>query len=258
MYTRETPDDRELSWDALALWRTLLVKFDRSGLLPLRNGWHSVAKAIGWPSEVVLRAGPELINDGRVRMVEVGLFAPNFSEAQTASKSDKVRQRESRERRRTRADSMQDIDITTTGHEQSQPVTSSHSESRNVTLRSALLCSASLPVALLIPPNKSAAKSESKSDTPKRTRSGSKHVLPSDWRPERSEANLKAEQVAEARGVDLGLELQKLHDWAQSNNAKKADWDSTWRNWTRNARPQNRSSQLSGLDAVRSIAEGTS
>lgn len=70
-----------------------------------------------------------------------------------------------------------------------------------------------------------------------RSKQSRSHRILQDWKPERSPANLAAEQQAGARGVDLGLELQKLHDWATSTNAKKADWNATWRNWTRNARP---------------------
>ena len=84
-----------------------------------------------------------------------------------------------------------------------------------------------------------------------------RYSVPDDWKPERSTANLDAEQAARARGVDLGLELSKLHDWAKSNNAKKADWDSTWRNWTRNAKPSgSQRSQQTGFDVAMGIARG--
>lgn len=73
---------------------------------------------------------------------------------------------------------------------------------------------------------------------PPRVKSESpKSKLPDDWQPERSKSNLDAEYVAHARGVNLAEQLKSLRDWAKSNNAKKADWDSTWRNWTRNAKP---------------------
>ena len=65
-------------------------------------------------------------------------------------------------------------------------------------------------------------------------------ALASDWTPDRSEANEAAEHVARSRGVDLQLELLKLHDWARATNARRADWEATWRNWTRNARPESR------------------
>lgn len=233
VYTRETPDDIDLSWEGLALWRTLLTKFDRSGLLPVRNGWASVARLIRWPVEVVERAGPELIRDGRVRSVSAGLFAPNYVAAQTASKSDKLRQKELRDRRRAEADASQDVDISTGSHATSRDVTQ---PSRDVTPSHSLLCSADPLLcsaeALLIPPDEPAVTKPTSSKPSKRSAR-----LPEDWKPERSTANIAAEQQAERRGVDLGLELQKLHDWARGKNAKKADWDAAWRNWTRNARP---------------------
>jgi hypothetical protein len=61
--------------------------------------------------------------------------------------------------------------------------------------------------------------------------------LPDGWEPERSKSNLEAEEKARARGVDLSLELPKLRDWATANGTKKADWEATWRNWTRTAKP---------------------
>lgn len=76
-------------------------------------------------------------------------------------------------------------------------------------------------------------------------RGAPKRALPGDWSPERSEANANAEAAARSRGVDLDLQLANLRDWAKSNNAKKADWDATWRNWTRNAKPSG--PQRSGL-----------
>lgn len=78
--------------------------------------------------------------------------------------------------------------------------------------------------------------------------------MPADWMPARSAANLAAESVATARGISLGLELTKAKDWAASNAATKADWDSFWRNWTRNAKPVAAQTSLDRqLDRVRML-----
>lgn len=74
---------------------------------------------------------------------------------------------------------------------------------------------------------------------PARSKSDRGSKLPEDWLPSRCEANVAAEQAATARGVDLKLELSKLRDWAKGGNEKKSDWEATWRNWTRNAKPTN-------------------
>jgi hypothetical protein len=133
LYVRETADDLELSWEATALWRALLTKFDRAGLLPVKNGWASVAKLVRIPADVCATAGAELIADGRVRQIDVGFLAPNFTAAQTASKSDKARQRESRDRRR--ADAMrQPSETVEARHGVSHAVTPGHAPSQNVTL----------------------------------------------------------------------------------------------------------------------------
>lgn len=134
VYTRETADDLELSWQALALWRAMLLKFDRSGLIAVRNGWSSVARLVRMPDDVVQEGGAELVRDGRVVMVDGGIFAPNFTDAQTTPKSDKVRQRESRDKRRAHAAASQTSETIVGCHAVSRGVTPSHALSQNVTL----------------------------------------------------------------------------------------------------------------------------
>lgn len=252
LYTRETAADLELSWGALALWRALLVKFDRAGLIPIKNGWVSVARLTRIPEDIVIQVGPELVRDGRIKMIDGSVYAPNFIAAQTASKSDKLRQRESRERRASVAHSApQVIDSTNACHTPSHDVTNGHTPSRNVTLASAEpLPNLASAEPLLIPPLPAAqievlelepATSKGKQNAPRRR-------LPDDWVPERSEANIAAEAAARERGVNLRDELSKLRDWAAANNNKKADWNATWRNWTRNAKPS--SSGPTGLTAA--------
>jgi hypothetical protein len=102
LYTRETDDDLVLSWEARAVWHEMLKRFDRSGLIELRRGRKGLAAVLRVPVEVVERGVPELIEDGRIRELESGYFAPNFMEAQEATKSDRQRQKESRERRRSK------------------------------------------------------------------------------------------------------------------------------------------------------------
>lgn len=75
---------------------------------------------------------------------------------------------------------------------------------------------------------------------PSASKRSPKKLLADGWIPERSEANQRAEQAAKDRGVDLRVELAKLRDWAKATAGRRADWDATWRNWTRNARPESR------------------
>ncbi len=63
-----------------------------------------------------------------------------------------------------------------------------------------------------------------------------KHLLPDGWFPAKSEANALAETEAVNRGVSIPQELLRLADWARGKAEKKADWNATWRNWTRNAK----------------------
>ena len=102
LYTRETDDDLVLSWDAISLWRALLTKFDRSGLFPTKRGARGIAAATRCPLAQVEAALPELLKDGRLVEVEGGFMSPNFVPAQNATKTDRQRQQDSRDRRRSR------------------------------------------------------------------------------------------------------------------------------------------------------------
>lgn len=130
VYTRETDDDLALSWEARALWDRLMAKFDRSGVVETKRGGRGLAAITRMPAEVVERVLPELLEDGRLVEVDDGYMAPNFIAAQEASKSDKLRQRESRERRRSR-----NLDTAVTDRDAS--VTNRDQTSRDVTLCSA-------------------------------------------------------------------------------------------------------------------------
>jgi hypothetical protein len=104
LYVRETIDDLALSWEAIAVWRALLTKLDRAGLIEL-NGkpLKLVAAMIRMPWSVVDGALDELRSDGRIEINSEYLVAPNFIEAQEAKQSDRQRQADSRARRRDKA-----------------------------------------------------------------------------------------------------------------------------------------------------------
>lgn len=178
MYTRTTADDQLLSWQALALWRAMLCQFDRSGLIDTRHGVRGLAALVRMPLQVVSDSLVELLTDGRVQAKDVGYFAPNFMAAQTASKSDRQRQRDARERRAADAHASPNVNekynhVTPRDeselkrHDWSQAVTTGHDPSQVVTLCSALLCSAD-PLLCSADPEKSGAAhlhSHSRTDT---------------------------------------------------------------------------------------------
>lgn len=229
VYTRDTADDLELSWQALALWHAMLRKFDRSGLMPVRNGWSSVAKSVRMPDDVVLAAGRELERDGRVMRTKRGMFAPNFTEAQTAKKSDKARQQASRDRRRAEAAEsagtdetpqtpVKALESTKSRHAESQAVTS---ESRDVTL-----CSATPPVALPPVALRCVDQTANESPVPTRKPKRRRHRLPVDWNP-----NEAAEQYAREHRLDLNATAGKFKRHYASTGAVRVDWDEAFAGW---------------------------
>jgi hypothetical protein len=127
LYTRDTEDDLLLSWEATALWRALLRKVDRAGVLEAKRGARSLALVSRIPLEVVERVLPELLADGRLAEHELGYVAPNFIEAQETPQSDRQRKVESRARRRDRGRHVPSHEVTD-GHAQSHEVTNRDSE----------------------------------------------------------------------------------------------------------------------------------
>lgn len=140
VYTRETDDDLALSWQARALWDAMMKRFDRSGIIATKRGARGLSALVRIPPNVVEDALPELLTDGRVVEVEGGYLAPNFTAAQEAVKSDKLRQKESRERRRSEKlpnVTNRDGDVTFRDGNHLAPlvgVTDRHALSRDVTL----------------------------------------------------------------------------------------------------------------------------
>jgi hypothetical protein len=133
VYTRDTDDDLALSWEARALWDRLMRKFDRSGFIETKRGARGLAAIALQPLPVVERVLPELLADGRLVAVEGGFVAPNYVDAQTASKSDRLRQQEARDRRRS-----QKLDRPITNRDAT--VTKRDENIASVTLCSAVLC----------------------------------------------------------------------------------------------------------------------
>lgn len=153
LYTRNTTTWRRLEWQGQCVMMQLLRVVDRAGVLDIEDMTPAEAVALhtGLPADVA--------EYGMARMLELSvcvhnggaLLFPRYLDAQESNKSDRQRQRESREKRRataaepvvTKSDTpSQNV---TEGHGLSHAVTPSHTPSQAVTLTSALpvLCSTS-------------------------------------------------------------------------------------------------------------------
>ena len=112
LYKVDTTNQLMVSWEARGLWRLLLTKFDRAGILDLgAHGKRGVCVQIpgagvsAWAKiEPLLE---ELLRDGCAEYHERGdqsyLVVPNYIEANEATQSDAARSRAYRERKRDRA-----------------------------------------------------------------------------------------------------------------------------------------------------------
>lgn len=256
VYIRDTTDDLELSWQAMALWHAMLRKFDRSGLLEARNGWASVAKVVRIPEDVVLAAGAELERDGRVMRTKRGILAPNFTEAQTARKSDKARQRESRDRRRADAikagsdnepqTRLHLPDPADTCHTMSP---AGHDVSRDVTLP--LLSSADPLLRVAMDPGSAVAEPSPKhepslsltsSPNTKRSRKTVKHDMPENWQP-----SARQRETCRVLGLDVDEQSRRFKNHHAAKGNQFASWDRAFDTWLDNApRFANRTNGVNG------------
>jgi len=136
LYIRDTEDDRLLSWESRALWHEMIKRCDDSGLIRTRRGASGLALLTDIPAEVVERALPPLLEDGRVVSASEAFVLRNFIEAQEAKSTDRLRKQESRSRARSKALSNSPYDGVTNRDRMSPEVTASHDSSQGVTLRS--------------------------------------------------------------------------------------------------------------------------
>ena len=126
LYQRDTVTWLGWPWEGRCVLPLLLRKVDGAGLL----AHGSIAPAvgigllIGVPVAVVEVALAAFLADGTALLTPAGVLLPKFLDAQEARKSDALRARESRERRRNDAKSGEAASHgVTRRHEPSQPVT---------------------------------------------------------------------------------------------------------------------------------------
>lgn len=103
LYIRDTTTWRRLSWEAQALFPSLMKLLDRAGRLDLDGvpPVEAVSDALHkWPAPVIEAALTSLRESGVIEVTDVAILVPNFVEAQNTPRSDKARQAEVRARRR--------------------------------------------------------------------------------------------------------------------------------------------------------------
>lgn len=118
LYVRDTVTWRRWDWRARGLWCLLLRVVDRAGVLDLGDDPdESLAAILDCDLDAARAALEQWLARGSVRITDGALVVPNFVAAQETPQSDRMRQAESRAKRRSRA----------------LGVTPCHAESRSVT-----------------------------------------------------------------------------------------------------------------------------
>lgn len=147
LYVRDTITWKRLGWAGQNVLTQILRKMDRSGVLELggMEPAEAVALVTGGPVDEIETGLGRLLHLEVLKRAGDALVWPRFLEAQTVNKSDRQRQRESRDKRRSSsldlADHVTKRDAesqnVTESHTRSHAVTASHTPSQAVTLSSA-------------------------------------------------------------------------------------------------------------------------
>jgi len=104
LYTRDTAAWVALPFQARCVFNELKRKVDRAGVLKLgRRGLAALPEFLRMPAEFVHVGINALLEEGTVREGEERIVIPDHLESEEAERSDKARQRDSRERRLARA-----------------------------------------------------------------------------------------------------------------------------------------------------------
>jgi uncharacterized phage protein (TIGR02220 family) len=125
MYLRDTADLLAFGYEGRAVWWELIRKVDRAGVLHHGGDLDIVADLLRMPVEFFRIGIEKIAKRGSAKLTKDAVVIPNYMPANEAGKSDRVRQQESRERRRTLA--MTESHGVTDGHDSSQAVTKCHS-----------------------------------------------------------------------------------------------------------------------------------
>ena len=139
IFTRDTVTWKLLGWEGRCVLLMLLRKVDRAGCVDLASGIEGLSLLLDLPEEVTERGFAACLRRGCVTQRDDIAVVPNFVRAQDSRQTDRVRQAESRARRRDSglvSQNVTDVARTVTKRDEvSQPVTPSHTESHDVTLR---------------------------------------------------------------------------------------------------------------------------
>lgn len=130
LYTRRTLTNKRLEWEGRCVMHEMLYEFDRSGVFEFaEDAADCISVVTGLPLEVA-RLGLERLLKTKTWILKPGAIVwPAFIDAQNCPRSDRLRQQESRERRRDdamtpvteRDDSEQPVTARDNGHAPSQP-----------------------------------------------------------------------------------------------------------------------------------------
>jgi hypothetical protein len=128
VYTKDTKTWMRWGWEGQTVFMHLMRRLDKAGVLDdIEDPVPDVALLTGLPEEIVAKGLPRLLDSGTLQHINGLLVAPRYIEGQTSKRSDAVRAKESRERRRQTAMLSQ---IVTERHEFEPPVTSRDANER--------------------------------------------------------------------------------------------------------------------------------
>jgi hypothetical protein len=260
LYIRDTKTWLRLGWEGQAVFALLIRKLDRAGVLDdVTDAVADVALIIRMPEEIVRVGLDRLLETRTLELRGACLVSPRYVEAQTATKSDKLRSWELRKRRRDQARAepiavvvtpaeVAERRVTESGVSVTEPtrtvsppprtvsdssrgITGGHAASRSVT--------PSLAYPSLALPNGSPLDPHPKSDSTSAA-AGDKRTKPPRVRSQPCPTDLKPDPTTASKAWELGFsdaqrdaEVDKCIDWARSKSVVRSDWQATLRNWFR-------------------------
>lgn len=198
-YVRDTVSWRALGWEGQTVLALLLHgKFDRSGVFDCDG--HDPSQAVtlvtGLPESVTSVGLERLLKVHTLVLRDGKIVWPKYVHAQGCRRSDKARQRESRDKRRGDALGENVTDVTS-GHTESQPVTLSRAE-------------------------QSRAEDPPKPPKGRRKRSKAPEVpIPVPFVP-----TAKHREFCARHGLNLELEIESLIGWAEGRTT--VSWNGTF------------------------------
>lgn len=231
LYVRRTVTSKRLGWEGRAVRNEMLTEFDRAGVWEFtEDAAADIADLVDLPLEVVQVGLARLLTTKTWVMTDGKIVWPSYVEGQTCVRSDRIRQQESRDRRRAEA--------------LADPKSSPAAQSSHAPSRESQLSQNVTPPSLALPPSL-----QSGEDPPPQPVRKLVWFVPDGWQPSALHRVRCQELRLDTEALARSFRLQEF-------NRQYSDWDRRFSKWIEDEKLKRETAAATRVPGLRTAAPG--